>query len=181
MRARGVAVIVSLAIAATGCAAVSGALSDRRQDRAISYLTATPKSSGYGELRIGMTRQQAESVLEESLAVPDTVDNDVGCVQYGTTTHAASIPLYLTFNGSGPSSKLLTISLLLKEARGELDLASLRAMVKEAVPAVRWIRPANGSVRTEASDPRPKYRLPDGHELVIDPDLGIVLGDLCLY
>ncbi len=127
-----------------------------------------------------MTFQEAESTLGKRLPSLklDPRDGLCGFAVVGVAPHRQ--PLQLEFDAAGGADgRLKAIWLLLPDRGGDASVARTARALKARFPDLVYM-PQRQSPEPEATNPHPIYRSPGGALFLIDPQLGVYFGDLCL-
>jgi hypothetical protein len=135
---------------------------------------------GYGALAIGMTFHEAQAAVGKHLPSLklDPRDGLCGFAVVDVAPHRQ--PLQLEFDASsGEDGRLKAIWLLLPDRGGDASAVRTARALKARFPDLVYL-PTRQSPEPEATNPHPLYRAPGGALFLVDPQLGVYFGDLCI-
>lgn len=131
-------------------------------------------------VRLGMTLRQLEGVVGEHVPLPRPPEVDFGCNIDLTEGRVLGQRLRFELDGSDSTSRLSAVWLLLDKRAGELHARDMVAALRSRFPRMQYVPKRDAPGVTEATDPKPIFRLAPGAFALVTPEEGIYFGELCL-
>jgi hypothetical protein len=146
----------------------------------IKQITLRNGRLGFGGFEIGMTFHEAESALGKRLPSLQLDPRDGLCGFAAVDVAPHRQPLQLEFDATGgEDGRLKAIWLLLPDRSSDASAAHTARALKARFPDLVYV-PMRQYPEPEATNPHPLYRGAGGGLFLVDPQLGVYFGALCL-
>lgn len=147
---------------------------------AIRQMTLRKGRLGWGGLEVGMTFRQAELVLGRRLPALGSALQDELCGYYHLEAELMRQPLRLEFSAEAGDSHLQALWLPVASRAGAASRDDIVAALHARFPDLEYLpSPFNPGV-TEAENPKPLYRIPEGGGMIFVLPGGVYFGEVCV-
>ena len=147
---------------------------------AIRQMTLRKGRLGWGGLEVGMTFRQAELVLGRRLPALGSALQDELCGYSHLEAELMRQPLRLEFSAEAGDSHLQALWLPVASRAGAASRDDVVAALHARFPNLEYLpSPFNPGV-TEAENPKPLYRIPEGGGMIFVLPGGVYFGEVCV-
>jgi hypothetical protein len=134
---------------------------------------------GWDGVMVGMTLAQVEAVVGEDLPAP-AAEAQVLCPDHRLEVRVDGQPLHLDFSGTGGAALLHAITVPLPVERGgAFDTGTVVETLRSTLD-LAFVPSVHAPAMTEGEAEKPLYRTPHGDLVFVNPEEGVVLGQVCV-
>lgn len=152
-----------------------------RSLEAIRQISLRKGRLGWGGLEVGMTFRQAELVLGRRLPDLGSASQDELCGYYHLDVELMRQPLRVEFSAEAGDSHLQAIWLPLQQDRGGApDRNAILEALHARFPRMEYLPSPHAPNVTEAANPKPIFRIPEGGGMIFVQPGGVYFGEVCV-
>lgn len=151
-----------------------------RSTEAIRQMTLRKGRLGWGGLEVGMTFRQAELVLGRRLPALGSALQDELCGYYHLETDLMRQPLRLEFSAEAGDSHLQALWLPVASRAGAASRDDIVAALHARFSHLEYLPSPFSPGVTEAENPKPLYRIPEGGGMIFVLPGGVYFGEVCV-
>jgi hypothetical protein len=134
---------------------------------------------GWKGVAVGMTLSEIEAVVGEDLP-PPAFAQQILCPYHRLDVRVDGQLLHLDFAGAGADAELRSVVIPLPVARGEtFDTATVVETLRAGLE-LRFVPSPHAPEKGEAELEKPLYRTPRGELVFVNPEIGVVFGQVCV-